>query len=172
MADKEMSMEEMLCRRTRNDEQQQIEHALTELNFAMEDIAKKVFSDNTYRELRHLTVNLSDAVHNLGKIIHRAETRMDDKTLTERAIEAEKRGYLSDEETDAFFADARKRIEDAKNDDLKEVTLITLADEPYYVPADIDFNAPGEIMSIEEMERRTGRRVRSVPKPKPRDEAE
>ena len=97
-------------------------------------------------------------------LCRRREVRLDDKTLTERAIEAEKSGYLSDEETDAFFADARKRIEDAKNDDLKEVTLITLADEPYYAPADIDFDAPGEIMSIEEVERRTGRRLRSVPK--------
>ncbi len=47
-------------------------------------------------------------------LCRRGETRMDDKTLTERAIEAEKSGYLSDKETDAFFVDARKRIENAK----------------------------------------------------------
>ncbi len=52
-----------------------------------------------------------------------------------------------------------------KNDDLEITSLITLADEPFYLSADVDFTATGEIMSIDEMERRTGRRVRSVPKP-------
>ena len=38
-------------------------------------------------------------------------------------------------------------------------TLFTPADEPFMISDDVDFNGPGEIVTIEEVERRTGRRL-------------
>ena len=38
-------------------------------------------------------------------------------------------------------------------------SLINVSDEPFVISDDVDFNWPGEIMTMEEYYRRTGRRL-------------
>ena len=38
-------------------------------------------------------------------------------------------------------------------------SLINISDEPFVISDDVDFDGPGEIMTMEEYYRRTGRRV-------------